>query len=117
MSTNNVAEIHNAPAWNKIGKNAHDAGNYTFAIEAFTKSIKLNPLDAYIYFCRGEAYCKLNKSRQAIKDYNKSIKINPDDAVVYFALGIIYRKIGKNNKAIENFSKTIETLPADRTYL
>jgi tetratricopeptide (TPR) repeat protein len=116
-STNNIAEIHNAVAWNKIGKDAHDAGNYTFAIEAFTKSIKLNPLDADIYFCRGEAYCKLNKSKQAIKDYNKSINLDPYEEVVYYRRGLIYRKIGKINKAIEDFSKIIEILPElARTY-
>ena len=77
MSENNMAEMHNALAWNKIGTDATDAGNYNFAIEAFTKSIELNPEAAYTYYRSGELYFKLKKYNKAIKDFNKSIKLNP----------------------------------------
>jgi hypothetical protein len=43
MSENNLAEMHNTADWNKIGMDSNDTDNYNFAIEAFTKSIKLNP--------------------------------------------------------------------------
>ena len=100
MSVNNVAEIHNATAWNKIGIDADNAGNYTFAIDAFSKSIELNPHEAYTYYCRGEAYAELDDHDKAIENYSKSIELNPQDAYSYFRRGVAYSKLGSLNKAI-----------------
>ena len=104
----NVAEMHNDAAWNKKGMDAHNAGNYTFAIDAFSKSIELNPHEAYTYYCRGEAHAELDDHNKAIEDYSKAIELNPQDVYSYFRRGVVYSKLGNLNKAIENYSKIIE---------
>jgi len=55
--------MHSDAAWSKKGIDADASGNYTFAVDAFSKSIELNPDDEYTYFCRGNAHSNL-------KDYN-----------------------------------------------
>jgi tetratricopeptide (TPR) repeat protein len=115
---NNVAEMHNDAAWNKKGMDAHNAGNYTFAIEAFSKSIELNPQDVYSYFCRGVAYSKLGNLNKAIKDYSKIIELYPQLAFSYNKRGIAYDKLGKHQHAIEDYSEAIRLKPhyADAYY-
>jgi tetratricopeptide (TPR) repeat protein len=115
---NNVAEMNNDAAWNKKGIDAHNAGNYTFAIEAFSKSIKLNPHEASTYYCRGGAYSKLGNFNKAIEDYNKIIQLYPQLAFGFNKRGIAYDKLGKHQHAIEDYSEAIRLKPhyADAYY-
>jgi tetratricopeptide (TPR) repeat protein len=105
---NNVVEMHNDASWNKKGIDAEASGNYIFAVDAFSKSIELNPDDAYGYYCRGGAYAKLNDHNKAIEDYNKFIELNPHDVYGYFCRGVAYSKLGNINKAIEDYSQAID---------
>jgi tetratricopeptide (TPR) repeat protein len=108
---NNVAEMHNDAAWNKKGIDASTAGNYTFAIDAFSKSIELNPHEASTYFCRGVAYSKLGNLNKAIEDYSKIIQLYPQLAFGYNKRGIAYDKLGKHQHAIEDYSEAIRLKP------
>ena len=111
MSVNNVAEMHNALACNKIGNDANDAGNYTFAVDVFTKSIELNPNDGYTYYCRAGAYSKLSEHDKAIEDYSKAVALNPQDVYSHFLRGNQYSELGDLDKAMEDFNKMIELYP------
>ena len=115
---NNVAEMHNDAAWNKKGIDAHIKCNYTFAIDAFNKSIELNPHDVYSYFCRGVAYSKLGNLNKAIEDYSKIIQLYPQLAFGFNKRGIAYDKLGKHQHAIEDYSEAIHLKPnyADAYY-
>ena len=98
---NNVAEMHSAAKWDKKGLDMSAKGNYAFAIDAFTKSIDLNPKDASTYYCRAGAYAALGEHSKAIDDYSKVIEFNPDDCFSYSRRGYEYFQL-------KNFDKTIE---------
>jgi Flp pilus assembly protein TadD len=89
--------------------------NYKLAIDDFSKSIKLNPIDARTYNDRGLSYFKkgsIEENRKdynkAIKDYSKAIKLNSNIADVYYNRGIAYLKKGNQKDANKDFSTAIK---------
>lgn len=59
------------------------------AIQVFTESIRLNPLNASTYLNRGMAYERINNMQQAIADYSKAIELAPDYAKAYYVRGTL----------------------------
>ncbi len=117
-AVNNIAEMHNYADWFEKASEAYDSSNHTFAVDAFSKSIELNPDDVYAHFCRGLAYSKLGNHNKAIEDYSKAIKLYPYVAFLYFKRGIVYDKRGKYQRAIEDYGEAIRLEPnhADAYY-
>jgi tetratricopeptide (TPR) repeat protein len=111
LCINNVTEMCCAATWDKKGIDASNTGNYTFTVDAFTKSIELNPHDGYTYYCRAGAYSKLSEHNKAIEDYSKAIDLNPHDAYSHFLRGNEYSELGDHDKAMEDFNKMIELYP------
>ncbi|HUN55843.1 MAG TPA: tetratricopeptide repeat protein [Smithella sp.] len=98
MSTNTVAEIHNAFAWNKIGIDASDTGKlgeYQKAIEDYTEAIRLKLKYYEAIYNRALAYGNLNQKELAIEDFNRVLSIKPDHADAYCYRGIAYFIMGK----------------------
>jgi Flp pilus assembly protein TadD len=50
----------------------HALGRYNEALVEYTKSIELNPQNAYAYKCRGMAYNALGKYNEERVEYNKA---------------------------------------------
>jgi len=108
-------------------------------IENTTKAIRLNPLNAELYYRRGIEYyenCKaynnlyvLNlvdtkiddalaygvKSTEAgthaLADFTKTIEIKPRFADAYYYRGLAYDELGKSQKAIQDLNTAIELHP------
>ena len=66
-AVNNVIEMHSAADWNKKGFEAGTSGNYFFAVDAFSKTIELDPQAAFVYDNRGAVYGKLGEYQLAIE--------------------------------------------------
>ena len=81
------------------------------AIKDYTKAIKLDQSNAFIYFKRAEEKVVLGNYLEAINDYNKAIEINPKDADSYYgranAKAITKNYIG----AIDDYTKSAEIKP------
>jgi tetratricopeptide (TPR) repeat protein len=85
-------------------------GNYSKAIEYFTKEIvKSNSPEAYCK--RGNAYAKLQNYEAAIADLGKAVELKPDYAEAYNGRGIVFYELKQFDKAINDFSKAIELKP------
>ena len=110
-----------ATDWIDKGLNFIDLGNYSSALNAFTKAIELYPKNFWSYFNRGFAYDMLGNQQQAINDYNKAIELAPklaEDANVYILLanfyflrGVSYDDLGNLQQAIKDYNKAIELVP------
>ena len=78
----------------RSGVKAGQRGQYSEAIEDFTKAIELNPDYAEAYYFRGlyllQPRRDYNHAIKAIKDFTKAIELNPDDAETYHFRGFIY---------------------------
>ena len=101
----------NAEKYFHSGVKARQQGQYSEAIQDFTKVIELNPDDAEAYYFRGFTYYSKGGYDHAIEDFTKVIELNPDDAEAYYFRGFTYYSKGGYDHAIEDFTKAIELNP------
>jgi len=80
-------------------------GDNLAAIDAYNRSLVLNPNNALVYRSRGNAYARLNKSQRAIEDYNQALYLAPNDDLAYYNRGIIREKLGDRRGAFDDFQK------------
>jgi Tetratricopeptide repeat. len=85
---------------------------YEKSTEYFTKAIKLNPTNPFLFYQRGKAYYKICSYDKAIKDFTKAIRIK-EDAELYYRRGFCYYEMKLYNQAIKDFSKAIKLNPND----
>lgn len=81
-------------------------GDNLGAINAYNRSLVLNPNNALVYRSRGNAYARLNKSQRAIEDYNQALYLAPNDDLAYYNRGIIREKLGDRRGAFDDFQKS-----------
>lgn len=67
-----------AIAYNNLGFYYRDQNQYEKAIEAYGKSIEINPQGYVSYNNRGEAYFDRGEIDKALEDMNMAIKLKPD---------------------------------------
>ena len=53
-------------------------GNYWESISDFSKAIKIDPNDSFLYFWRGFAFESLGEYSKAVKDLKISLHLDPD---------------------------------------
>tara|TARA_R100000808_G_scaffold540_3_gene2800 strand:- start:884 stop:2929 length:2046 start_codon:yes stop_codon:yes gene_type:complete len=87
-------------------KKQYDAGDYSGAIENYTKVIQISPI-ADDYYYRGLSYYNLELYELALNDLNQTIALNPD-YLAYNLRGIVYEELGLNQKALDDYTKAIE---------
>ena len=87
------------------------AGNYSEAVDEYSKAIELNPNYALAYLNRGAAYQDLKQYSYAIRDYTRAIEINPVDADAYYNRGSVYDEMGQYSEAIQDLDKAVKLNP------
>ncbi len=101
---------------------AHNAQNYSLAIQIYTKVISQiedknhleNPQGSVlsvIYKHRGMAYFFAGDYEAASSDFKSSKEFDPKNFRAYYYLGIVLVMLGKNYEAIEEFTKSLEIMP------
>ncbi|KAJ3416949.1 cytochrome c oxidase subunit 1 [Chytridiales sp. JEL 0842] len=76
------------------------------AIQAFTKLIKLNPLNGQAYLYRGRAHAFLAQWDESLRDLTMAIQLAPDRAEVFFHRGCLLSERNRR-KAIEDLSISV----------
>ena len=108
--SNALYPTSNAEEYLRRGAEALQRGQYSEAIEDFTKAIELEP-DADAYYIRGRAYGRQREYDRAIEDFTKAIELNPKFADAYYARGNAYGRQREYDRAIEESTKAIELNP------
>ena len=89
-----------------------DAGNYSQAIDALSKALRLSLGDlASILMYRGIAYASLNDEARAMADFNAAIQRNPYLADVYNERGNLLVSQSNFEAAIVDYSMTLTLEP------
>jgi tetratricopeptide (TPR) repeat protein len=74
------------------------------AIDEFTKSVELNPMDAGGHASLGFAYLKLRQDTIMSKiQFEVALRLDPKNADAYLGFGNLYEELGNVEKAIENY--------------
>lgn len=104
--------------YNNRGHALENRGDYTRAVEDFTRAIKIDPRYADAYNNRGVAYGYLGDHEKAVRDYDRAIEINPDHANAYFNRGVDRGELGDSVQAVRDFDQAIRIDPqyADAYY-
>jgi len=83
-------------------------GEYTLAVNDYSRAIELNPKDVSVYLNRGLAHYNQKNYDLAAADYDKAIELNPKDSMLYFNRGNSYEKLGNLQKAVVDYKKAFE---------
>ena len=89
------ADGNNALAWRGIGAvQLYAKGDYNKAIEALSRSVALNPLDAQTYFLMGQAAQKLKLYDDSVSLFETGLQMKPEHAEMrsYLALSYLYQR-------------------------
>jgi tetratricopeptide (TPR) repeat protein len=84
------------------------------AIEAFTKSIQLDPDKVGPYKGRGRVYIAFAEYPQALEEFTKAIELDPDSSYAYNNRGIAYSHLGvygSYSNALQDYDKAIQLDP------
>lgn len=85
---------------------------YEKAIEAFKKTIEMNPEDTLLASIGlGKALFSQGDYDKAVEIFNKAVKTNPDHAEPWYYLGMIRSQQGKYNEAINAYKQAVEKNP------
>ncbi len=99
------------------GVEAGQRGQYSEAIEKFTKAIRLDPDDPEKYHLRGRAYLDRGDYDHAIQDLTNAISRDFKFADTYFLRGHAYLKKNKHEDAIKDFANAIRLQPDAFNYI
>ncbi len=103
-----------ARGYNELGLEAINSKNYTLALDAFTRALKLDPYLSQTYVNIGLVYEGLNQIDEAIAAYERSTRMNPVDPVPYYNMGILYYKSKQDRqKALDLFLKARDLNPLE----
>jgi tetratricopeptide (TPR) repeat protein len=97
-----------AETYDKQGREYADEGEYSQAIEAFTKAIEADPEYADAYNNRGNTYRKNGDLDEALADLNKALQLDPGHYRAYKNRAKLFATQGELDQALADFNQSIE---------
>ena len=90
------------------------AKDYKDAVACYSRSIELDPTEAFTYANRAMAYLKLKEYKNVIDDASKAIEIKPGYLKAYHRRGKAYSALAKYELAIKDFQFILEEEPDNK---
>ncbi len=79
------------------------------AIDQFTKSVELNPMDPGGHAALGFAYLKLNKDTVMAKtQFEEALKLDPKNPDAHLGMGSLYEELGDTTHAIAEYKLAVK---------
>ena len=101
-----------AEQWDLSAVDKYNNRDFQGAIADWTKSIELNPTDAFVFLQRGRAKSKTWDGHGAVNDFNAAIRINPQYVSAYYQRADTkYYILGDTHGALSDYTKVIELRP------
>ncbi len=94
-----------------LGCALHENQKLDAAVQAYRRSIELNPADVEALNNLGIAYQELGQFESAIKAYQAAVQLSPQFVAVRINLGIAFQAIEKHGEAIESLKAAYELAP------
>jgi len=90
------------------------AREYQEAINAYSRSLELNPDEAATYCNRAMAYLRVKNYARCIEDANQTLSMEPDYVKAFHRRGKAYLATNKLELAIKDFQYILEKNPDDQ---
>ena len=115
-----LEHIPSSNEYNTIGVMYYRNGEIDQSIDAFRKSLEMNPYDPtprnnlyQIYRERGIEALNLKAYQKAALYFGEALQFKPEDALLYRLMGDAYARAGDLKNAIAQYRKAFEYDPAD----
>lgn len=102
-----------ATTWYNKGSNLASQGKYNKVVEAFNRSIELDPTNSTVWFSKGNVLNSMVRYNESIEAYEKAIELTPNYTAAWNQKANVLNVVGKNEEAIIAFSRVIELNPND----
>lgn len=96
------------------GNEAVKAKDYSEAVSCYSRSIELNPTEAFTYANRAMAYLKLKDYRKVVEDADKAIELKPGYLKAYHRRGKAHHALNEHEQAIKDFQYILEEEPDNK---
>ncbi len=100
--------------WRLKARDAYYQKKWQDTIDAYRKTLELEPDWPEAYGAIGEALFSLNRSQESATTLEKAVTLDPDNGVAHALLGKLYQDAGKQDKAITEFEAAHRLRPNDR---
>ena len=96
--------------WLNQGAALRAEGKYDDALEAFEKSIELNPENSLPWYYKGIIYSDQMKYDEALQSIEKAIELNPQLDIAWYNKGSVLKELGRDSEAVAALGKFAELL-------
>ncbi len=101
-------------AWISLGAVLCDHFHkYEEALECFDTALRIDYLDDFAWYNRGNALEQLKRYDDALACYNIVLKLNPDDENAWYSRGWVLYEMGKYHDAIASYDEALIMKPLD----
>jgi len=111
IKANRTSRSNRAIAYHNRGFAYLNKSKYEWAINDFTKAIKLKPEYASAYAGRGKAYRRTGNYSQAIADYTTAIKLKPGYVRAFYGRGLTHEDEPDYDLARRDYRKVLQLDP------
>ncbi|KAL2018895.1 hypothetical protein VTK56DRAFT_10262 [Thermocarpiscus australiensis] len=98
-------ELEQAESFKNEGNKFFKAGDYTRAIEFYTKAVVLQPNSATYPGNRAAAYMSAGRYSEALNDCKRAAELDPHNSKILLRLARIYTSMGQPEDAIATFGR------------
>eukprot|EP01038_Epipyxis_sp_PR26KG_P004609 gene4609-6486_t len=111
MDVDVSTDIDDAESWKNKGNDFYKDKDYRKAVEAYTKSITVNPSNALYLTNRAAAYLMLLQYKEAVDDCIAAIKLDSNNSKAFFRKATGLKGLGRLDAAIESLTAGLEIDP------
>lgn len=97
--------------YSELGSAYAEKGMIDDAINAYKKSIEIEPDNAHVHYRLGTLYAMKGKYRDAADEYWMAVEIDPNMSEAHYNLGLSYFRQGMFDKAITEYQAALKLLP------
>lgn len=106
----------NAQAWVKLGNAFFDLDRFEDAIDAYEKSLVIEPDHPHVLTDLGVMYRRNNEPEKALDAFSRAVAVQPDFEIALFNKGVVYmHDLNDIPKAIEAWQALVKINPVART--
>lgn len=109
------AEDRPAESFLDEGNVYFNVGQYSLAIERYSRAIELAPTLVAAYYNRANAYTRAGRYDDAVSDYDHALELDPKDGDAYNNRGMLHLYREEYSRAILDFDAALAASPGDAT--
>jgi tetratricopeptide (TPR) repeat protein len=113
-----TAQEETAESWLKEGYSLSANGSYEQALQAYDKSIQIDPNNELAWINKANVLLRLNRTNEATDAYHKALDItnqtleaDPNNSTLWSAKGLLLHNIGNYEEAVRAFDNATNVDP------